>query len=251
MEIEAHPEFDVPEDDDIIWRYMDFTKFIHMLDSKALYFNRIDQFKDTFEGTVSIYNKSNREKMLYSRLQPHVAEHLAKVYAELDSTVNLADRKQIFINCWHINEFESAAMWDLYNKNGEGIAIKSTYGNLKKCFIEENEALIIGKVKYLDYNSEWMPEGNSFHKIFHKRKSFLHENELRISYQDFSLKLHTDGSEESPVKGMYFKVDLNCLINQVYISPDSPKWVSDLITSLSIKYGLSAEVVKSNLYEIN
>ena len=34
------------------------------------------------------------------------------------------------VNCWHINEHESAAMWDLYLKSNEGIAIQSTYQKL-------------------------------------------------------------------------------------------------------------------------
>src|SRR5258705_185923 len=35
---------------------------------------------------------------------------------------------------WHMNEFESAAMWQLYANFDEGIAIRSTYKRLRDCF---------------------------------------------------------------------------------------------------------------------
>lgn len=35
---EEHPLMTVPTDDTIIWRYMDFTKFVSMLHMGCLYF---------------------------------------------------------------------------------------------------------------------------------------------------------------------------------------------------------------------
>jgi hypothetical protein len=35
-------------------------------------------------------------------------------------------RHQVFANCCHINEFESAAMWQLYARMNEGVAIQSS-----------------------------------------------------------------------------------------------------------------------------
>jgi hypothetical protein len=35
-----------------IWRYMDFTKFISVLDTQTLFFSRIDLLGDKFEGSV-------------------------------------------------------------------------------------------------------------------------------------------------------------------------------------------------------
>ena len=58
--------------------------------------------------------------------------------------------KYVAVNCWHENEHESAAMWKLYIKSVEGIAIQSTYSKLKKSFIND-EIIFIGKVKYIDY----------------------------------------------------------------------------------------------------
>jgi hypothetical protein len=39
-----------PSDDAVIWRYMDFAKFVAMLQTESLFFNRADKFRDPLEG---------------------------------------------------------------------------------------------------------------------------------------------------------------------------------------------------------
>ena len=35
-----------------LWRYMDITKFLFLLETSSLYFTRGDMFKDSFEGSL-------------------------------------------------------------------------------------------------------------------------------------------------------------------------------------------------------
>lgn len=37
-----------------LWRYVDFAKFLQMLETRSLFFPRADKFEDTFEGTSGI-----------------------------------------------------------------------------------------------------------------------------------------------------------------------------------------------------
>jgi|HubBroStandDraft_1064217.scaffolds.fasta_scaffold230846_3 hypothetical protein len=49
-----HPAFEPPADPQTkIWRYMDFTQFVSMLEEKGLLFTRADLLVDKFEGTMS------------------------------------------------------------------------------------------------------------------------------------------------------------------------------------------------------
>jgi hypothetical protein len=41
----------------------------------------------------------------------------------------------------------------------------------------------VGKVKYLDYEHEMFPDGNTLMPFLHKRLSFEHEHELRAVVQ--------------------------------------------------------------------
>jgi hypothetical protein len=59
MPFEPHPEFKPPRDPKAtIWRYTDFTKFLSLLDSSALFFSGVDLLGDPFEG---LYPSSNLE----------------------------------------------------------------------------------------------------------------------------------------------------------------------------------------------
>lgn len=86
--------------------------------------------------------------------------------------------KYIAINCWHMNEHESAAMWKLYLKSNEGIAVQSSYNKLRDCIIDD-EQVLVGMVKYLDYEAEHIDPGNILSAFVYKRKSFEHEREVR------------------------------------------------------------------------
>jgi hypothetical protein len=48
-----HRVFQKPEDENAkIWRYMDFTKFVSLLDTKSLYFTRVDRLGDVVVEVV-------------------------------------------------------------------------------------------------------------------------------------------------------------------------------------------------------
>lgn len=250
MEIKAHRQFEVPDDNSSIWRYMDFTKFVHLLQTNKLYFNRVDKFKDSHEGANSKFNKSEWAEVYKDWYEK---DKLNNVDAMFETTLQLSSnlRKQTYVNCWHVNNYESAAMWDLYVKSGEGIAIKSSYNKLKECFNGSILPSIIGLVRYLDYDTEWMSEGNIFFPIFHKRKSFAHEQELRIIYHDNIKYPYSLNQIESPEHGIEISIDLDILIKEIYVSPDSPKWIADLVDQISKKYLINAEVIQSKLYDID
>jgi len=118
-----HPRFLQPENDDVkVWRYMDFTKFIALLNSSCLFFSRVDRFDDPFEGSWPTINVLERE-----RVPQNLPFDQHEMY--LQGTRRSPDRSQAVlkltaVNCWHENEHESAAMWKIYvkgtSKNSEG-----------------------------------------------------------------------------------------------------------------------------------
>jgi hypothetical protein len=67
-----HQVFEKPTDENTrIWRYLDFTKFVSLLDRQALFFTRVDKLGDAFEGSSSkadILLRINRENKLKQQL---------------------------------------------------------------------------------------------------------------------------------------------------------------------------------------
>ena len=66
---ERHPSFRVPEDPATqIWRYTDFTKFVDLLERRALFFGRADAMDDPFEGTYTRPNMDERKLRMLEAL---------------------------------------------------------------------------------------------------------------------------------------------------------------------------------------
>lgn len=237
-----HPTFNAPPQDAILWRYLDFAKFVSLLDSSALFFARVDKLGDPFEGTLSRVNLA-MEPVLYPDLSPDKSRALH------NSLMNL--RRYHAVNCWHWNEHESAAMWALYGHEQGGVAIKTTFSSLAACFIDPVE-IYIGQIEYVDYNGTFIPENNVFSAYLHKRKSFEHEREIRAMIAqmppDTTQGIHP-GLPDVWETGRNCAVDLETLVHEVVVSPLAPNWFIQLVSSVASKYNLRAPVRHSTLAE--
>lgn len=245
-----HKTFLAPKNKNIkVWRYMDFTKFVSLLDKRSLYFCRVGKLGDPFEGSFTEMDVKARNASLDEFWKGKIDdEQLAELHRR-GSTFNKEVIQGMFVNCWHMNKYESAAMWKLYLKSNEGIAIQSTYKRLKESFNNNSkDNVYIGRVKYIDYGSGRIPRDNLFRAILHKRKSFKYEEELRAMVWDDSILGHiTRPDRESYKDGKYIGLDLEVLINKVYLGPGTPEWFDELVRSLLKKYCLSIKVKRSKL----
>lgn len=269
MPYRAFPEvFHDPPDEHIkIWRFGDFAKFVAILERQALFFVRADRLEDQFEGS---YTKPAVEARaaFAAELAAFAAEHggvdhgdeQAAILAQQATLAALTEsvRRHAFLNCWHMNDHESAGMWRLYVSSGAGIAIQSTFARLRDCFhLNQEEIVSIGTVKYLDYGGDAMSWGDSSDPFLYKRKSFAHEQELRAFVQKYpglpgGHPVDPDSppvnllESESPFDG-YVACDLDVLVERVYVSPASGGWFRRLVESVLARYGLSKPIVQSSL----
>lgn len=236
----AHPCFQAPENPDaLIWRYMDFTKFVAMLDTGGLYFARSDRFDDPYEGATSHANPALRERVYQDQpIPPEIAKQI--------SSFNQWVRHWTYLNCWHLNDHESAAMWKLYGVTHESIAIRSAFAKLQAALAGGD--VFLGLVRYIDYQTDWLPEGNAFWPFVHKRKSFEHEREVRGVIQN--LPKQNDQIPiglPNPEQGCIITVDLNLLIDHVTISPTAPLWFVDLVQHTVERFGYQFKISQSSL----
>jgi hypothetical protein len=215
-----------------LWRYMDFTKFLSMLEDSSIFFSRANYFEDPFEGEIPKGNISLnsfvKSKSKSSRLLLPVA----------------ADKKNIMISCWHISSYESAAMWKLYGNGNEAICVTTKYLKLKNQLIKGAN---IGLVQYINHNRAWVPENNIYYPFMFKRKSFEHEKEVRALID--SEKISETDSIYLNEYGFKNRVDLNILIDEIYVDPTASDWFFELVKKVVNKYGIKARVIKSPLYK--
>jgi hypothetical protein len=133
-----------------------------------------------------------------------------------------------------MNEHESEAMWRLYAKSNEAVAVTSTYARLVEALPHD---VFIGVVQYIDYEKDRLPEGNSFYPFMHKRKSFEHEREVRTIIQELPSE---NGSisvgKPNPSCGQVVQITPGDLIESVYVAPTASAWFRDLVERISRKY---------------
>ncbi len=237
-----HPCFKQPESNKVtVWKYMDFTKFVSLISSGKLFYCRADKFRDPYEGTYPIKNRE-ADDLMFAGIHP---EHRAGIANQLYEHIKWT-RQWTYISCWHINEFESAAMWDLYARTEEAIAIETTYERLASSV---SGHAYIGLVEYINYQEDYIPIDNVFYPYLFKRKSFEHEKEARILFQE-----HPTGNDDTDTPlinectGKQVEVNLDVLIKSIRICPGAPNWFYELVEEIKNKYGIAAPVIKSDLY---
>lgn len=223
-----NPNIKLPEDPNtVVWKYLDLSKFLDLLLSQKLFMSRSDKFEDQYEGTFS---------------EP-TFEEIKKLSTDNPDFLNFykTQREKVAISSWHINEYESYAMWQIFTQNSEGLAIQSTIGRLQQALgPEKNFKQYIGEVNYIDYKKEHIPFDDLFFPFLFKRKSFQYEGEVRII---------TDIGE-SDIKindGLKINVDINQLIEKIYIHPKSENWYKNLVIQLVKQLGFDFTIEKSDL----
>lgn len=127
--------------------------------------------------------------------------------------------------------------------------IKTTVKHLIESFKGTPEEILISEVKYLDYEKDFMPDGNLLFPIIHKQNAYKYEEEIRLIHKvDYPQIGKTyDWNKEDIQEGKLIKANLISLIQEIIIGPFSPKWMTDLIEDLTMKYGLTKKITKSKL----
>ncbi len=216
--------------EDSAWRYIDFIKFVDLLQTGELHFTRLDQLHDPYEIALSNAAFRRLKKIAAIQKQPR------------------------YVNCWHLNDVESAAMWSVYGDNG--IAILSNKAALQRIDLTPTQYSDdtsfgmrgFGHVEYKAANdlkpllrSIQVDSSSWSDFIFTKRDSFSHEKEFRLA-------IGLSSTIKAPPVGLRVKVDLNSLIDAVWVSPTAQKWSVQVIEREVMKYGICKPTIHSQLY---
>jgi hypothetical protein len=250
------------------------------LSSECLWFARADTLEDSYEGstTRAIRNLYAEEiESVVKETDPSFVDQALAFMTQL----NQATVRNNAVNCWHMSEYESAAMWKLYVAAGQGVAIRSSIDRLIRCFPEGKAshatdgsrgivprgdtsdrdsrgvsnaiAIDFGPIAYADYNEPIVgarpgPRAD----YFRKRKSFEHEREFRALI--FALAVNDEGQVNLnvpvfPDGGVAVPVNLDVLVEAIHVSPGAPPWFREVVQAAIERFGRSYRVVQSRLDE--
>lgn len=256
-----------------IWRYISIEKLVDLLEHRRLYFSAISSYanSDPFEGYLpfvamkahaKIYRKQYDELKEYfkkieiqksdSKLLPEAeklyeeAKAAFEEYEKSPSKIFNSITRDIRVNCWHVNQNESDAMWKIYAQDSQGVALASTVQRIRESIINDNEnvPVQIGRVKYIDFfdkrlePKDCLADGGYLSPLL-KRIEFVHEKELRL----FMVPRKDLNENELPE---YVSVDVMSLLQRIVISPYSSSLFSRAVRSILHKYGIEENIIEES-----
>lgn len=232
-----------PSPNSKVWRYMNFAKFLHLITFSKLFFVRMDKLTDQLEGTLTSSGVNEIEDRYNNIEFP-----LSKQERKIRSNKEIADmenfNKYTLVNCWAQSADESFALWKIYLGNQpNGIAIKTKYKNLKDSIIDDKFNFLFQKVYY----SAEVRDNKMSSVQFRKNRFYKFENEVRIAIFSQYIKF---GGEPKYKIGTDVDVNLNKLIECIYVSPFAPVWFYDLVNYLiKEKFNYNFPIIKSKIKE--
>jgi hypothetical protein len=221
--------------DTVLWRYLDAAKLFDFFENSTLFFCRADHFSDKFEGA---FTPSLRAQISAA----HARGEIDYDYEQFKRRM----RESVYINCWHRNQDDSAAMWALYGKSECAVALTATVGQLADIVegIAEHK-ISIARVEYVKHWSDpKLDVSPDYTRIFaYKTKAYEYEKEVRVIID----RTRDAAGPDLRQPGIVVPIDADRLLRSIVISPDAPPWFENLVRQSARRYGIRAPVRRSKL----
>lgn len=254
----------------LLWRYMTLAKFLSFVQSQSLFFSSLQGMTklDPFEGSIPPsyveYRDWRSEADIPSRAFSKYEEHLrARNGNEKEAFLSFiqgrenwlkacyANRRASYISCWHLNDCESDAMWNIYAPAGEGVAVVTTLERLNSSLDTSKHLVRGGLVKYVDFDTVVVNESkpNMYEPALLKRNSFSHEKEFRLVHIDNEINLLAckpstvnEAFKKPYSTGVNIPVELNRFIEKIVVAPTAPKWLYEVIEKYCSENGMQTDI---------
>lgn len=239
MPVVENPEGIVsPPKEMTLWRYMDLPKLISILESRSLFFATPATFDDPFEGSIPAATADLRDAILQETGNEHFSsEWVQQTHKDV--------RRFVAISSWYSSEDESVAMWKLYGRVNEAVAVRSDVSRLIRALEQTERSIVVGAVQYVSYATGLIATMTLLSPLFTKDISFRHECEVRALVQPHGTdSLDGEGIQDG---GLSVPVDVEMLIEGIYVSPTAPIWFARVVESVLEKFGCKAPRRQSRL----
>jgi hypothetical protein len=224
----------------VVCRFLTFSKFVDLVQSSELYFNRADLFpQDDEEGLPP------RGYHHVPGLHPRDIRDQRELNHQIGSVAE--DREGFYVSCWYLFDEEHASVWRKYAE--DGVAVFSRYHLLKEALASLPDRAFLGLVRY---GSAHLTGWNIIRFITTKREQFAGDREVRafLWIPDYHAGTRHFDEQNRPhdrpltpppsrvSKGERRTVDLRHLLTEVVVSPfasdDRLEEVRQLLTSRNL-----------------
>jgi len=228
-------------DDIEITRYMPMPQFIGLL-SQGMFIPKATLFNDELEGISRLWYEGNLSEK-----------------QEIDWA-----KEWTYISCWYKSFEESMAMWSIYGKYSEAIAIHTSTKKLIDLINQDSKLKSYPKrfnfISYMDHKDYPKPLyetkidkrtnrikrhifANLLDEFYYKHRAFQHENEIRLCVVD---KKPLEPFKPNDEQGIYVKNAIQC-VDMITLAPNSPQWYVETVRDVIKKFGFNVPVCRSEL----
>ncbi len=223
---------DRPHGNTVIWRYIGLDKFLDLLMTHELFFSNAGKMTDQYEGLIP---KRNQDYLFKSIQSKDISKKEIEIQKQKKWQDLHAFRDLTLLNCWTMSKSESYALWKIYLGGSKaGVAIRTTVSKLTKAIQKGNdpvkENIFLSKVRYADFIKD-APE-DRFNIITTKNKFYDFEKELRLFIFHDPATIQDKIYPYNPSIGRRVKVNLNELIDTIYLSPFTGQWFDSTLTEV-------------------
>lgn len=206
-----------------LWRYFPYERLRDLLISEELFFTHLPIFSDGLEGSLTLRTRI--------RLTGWFTGKGSSVsVARLEVAAYEKHQEQFYASCWHMNRRESYLMWKAYADRG--FAVQTTFERVRASFDSFEGVINGGIVNYVNFERDDTPLGNVFNHVITKDLPYTDEREFRLVFWQPDPR----NQNLKPVeKGIRVRVDLQMLIEQIYINPIETVVLSDIADLLERK----------------
>jgi len=255
-----------------IQRYMDFSKFLHILESKQIFMCRIDKFEDKLEGGLTTINnffysgaaealsnlvnnslplnlgKNNNSPEILEEAQQRKQEYEKrcknKSFTTVFGDVKLsrevtykdvikAQKKWFDVSCWHFT-----------TDNTESIAMWKIYGNdINSVCITTTIGELLDSIEedkninLLVQKVEYIDHRADYYslEVDSKIAPFVHKHKAYKFENEIRLIAYNESNDPLSDRGSggsLITLKSNDFINSVKVSPEAPEWFFDLVAAI-------------------
>lgn len=248
----------LPGDEEVLWRYLSFSKLVDLLQRGKLFFCRLDRLRlvdsHEYSNTSPIFcppDPASCDRLFPElRSQPEevqraILEDQQRLRTQMENHHKAAVARELrnmaaqAVCCWRHDSAESHAMWQIYAPAAEGVAIRTTVGRLKAALVDKR-TIDLGIVSYYDSAKNFLIETSdigqrivevgsqtNIDQCLHKQPWYAYENEIRA--------LLVNDKFPAPLKdlSLYVDVDLSILIEAIVLSPTSASWFENVVRGVT------------------
>lgn len=258
IEVEMGKDF---KEDDPILRYMNYSQFKDFF-SNGLKLTKAAKYAqdDPFEGEFIeyIYSVANDHK-IYSESKGTRTYQTDSLKIKRDKA-----REKSYVSCWTLSNNENVALWKIYGKENNSLAIKTTVIKLKQAIetylttSNEKDALLmrllrkkIVKVEYINHRTENQEDSKKLFDIpaawilHYKNIAYKHEEEVRVIFDCVELGRGDPSTQLGD--SCTIKISPSDFAAEIIVSPFADEWFYDFIRHAMDKHKMTESVKWSNL----